>query len=268
MTLRSQLGQLRSSVLSTVHTRPLPLGDRGPVVSFCFDDFPRSAFGAGGAILKSFGVRGTYYAALGLMDSTNALGDQLTRADIDRLLRDGHELGCHTFQHSSCRQVPLAAFEQDVTRGREAIRELTGSDAANFAYPYGHVSVKAKRRIGSRMSSARGIYGGVNAPVADLNLLRANSLYGDIDQSPAVEALLTENRARQGWLIFYTHDVRPNPSPFGCTPALFDRAVALAEKSVSAILPVESALSHFRGTTPGRAHHNPNIPIASIERAR
>ena len=256
MTLRSQLGSVRSRLLSSVYSRPLPLKGRGPVVSFCFDDFPRSAFSVGGTILKSFGVRGTYYAALGLMDSTNALGDLLTRADIDDLLRDGHELGCHTFEHSSRRNVSLAAFERDVSRGREAIHELTGTDSPNFSYPYGHLSIKAKRRIGSRMGSARGINGGINAPAADLNLLRANSLYGDIDQSRQVEALIMENSRLSGWLIFYTHDVRQNPSPFGCTPALFDHTVASAKKSNCAILPVESALALFRGHADDRADCN------------
>ena len=186
MTLRSHLGSLRRTLLSSIHRRLQPLEGHGPVVSFCFDDFPRSAYSAGGVILKSFGARGTYYAALGLLNRRNALGDQLTRADVDGLLRDGHELGCHTFHHSSCRSLSLTAFERDVSRGRDAIRELTGYDAANFAYPYGHVSIEAKRRIGVLMDSARGIYGGINAPSADLNLLRANSLYGDIDQSPQV----------------------------------------------------------------------------------
>ncbi len=246
MTVRSRLGSLRRTLLSSVYTRPLPLEGRGPVVSFCFDDFPRSAYSTGGVILKSFGARGTYYAAPGLLDSSNALGDQLTRVDMEDLLRDGHELGCHTFHHSSCRSLSLSAFEHDVSRGREVLRELTGCDPANFAYPYGHVSLSAKRNIGFQMDSARGIYGGINTPVADLNLLRANSLYGDLDQSSQVEALLAETCRCSGWLIFYTHDVRQRPSPFGCTPALFERAVTLAAESGCAIVPIRSALAGFR----------------------
>jgi hypothetical protein len=38
--------------------------------------------------------------------------------------------------------------------------------------------------------------------------------------------LLTENEERQGWLIFYTHDVRTHPSPFGCTPGLLEMVVS------------------------------------------
>ncbi len=50
--------------------------NRGPIVSFSFDDFPRTAYSAGGAILERFGVRGTYYAAAGLMNTANELGEQ------------------------------------------------------------------------------------------------------------------------------------------------------------------------------------------------
>ncbi len=249
MTLRSRLGVLRGQLLYSVYSRPVPLGNQGPVVSFCFDDFPRTAYTAGGAILKSFGARGTYYAALGLMNTTNDSGDQLKREDIDSLLANGHELGCHTFSHISCRSVPLKSFEGDVLKGRKTIRELTGYDATNFAYPFGHVSVNSKRIIGAQMNSCRGIYGGINQPMADLNLLRANSLYGDVDQFDQFESLLSTAVNRRGWLIFYTHDVRRNPSPFGCTPALLDQTIASAEKKGFLIASVKDAISLFRRTS-------------------
>ena len=254
MTLRSQLGRLRAKMLSAVHSRPLPLHNQGPVVSFCFDDFPRTAYTTGGAILKSFGVCGTYYAALGLMNTTNELGDQLRQEDIDSLLADGHELGCHTFSHVSCRTVPLKLFESDVLEGRRAIRALTGCDAENFAYPRGHVSIRSKKRIGAHMSSCRGIYGGINDPVADLNLLRANSLYGDIDQHARFESLVSANVARRGWLIFYTHDVRRNPSAYGCTPEFFDQTVALAAESGCRIASIKEALAIFGKSSPYPCH--------------
>jgi len=228
MTLRSQLGDLRRQLLSAVHRRPVAVGKTGPVVTFCFDDFPRTAYTAGGSILKSFGARGTYYAALGLMNSSNQLGDQLRISDIDSVLLDGHELGSHTFSHLSCRRVSGKAFEQDVLRGRDEIRKLTGCDACNFSYPFGHVGLNLKKRLGTQMMSCRSIYGGINGPDADLNLLLANSLYGDMDQFDRAERLLTENAERRGWLIFYTHDVRKDPSPFGCTPRLLEMVLSRA----------------------------------------
>jgi peptidoglycan/xylan/chitin deacetylase (PgdA/CDA1 family) len=246
MSLRSQLGVLRNQMLSSLYTRPASTSQQGPMVSFSFDDFPRTAFSAGGSILKSFGVHGTYYVSVGLMNTTNELGDQFTQDDIESLLVDGHEIGSHTFSHTSCRSAPSDVFENDVTKGRNTILDLIGQDAANFAYPYGHVSIGSKRRIGPQMASSRGIGGGINGPVADLNLLRANSLYGDLDQCDKAETLLLENAKRQGWLIFYTHDVRWNPSPFGCTPAHLDRVVSFAEKIGCNIVSVKEAMSMMR----------------------
>lgn len=256
MSLRSQLGKARQLVLSAVHSRPISLANRGPVVSFCFDDFPRTAYAVGGAILTSFGARGTYYAALGLMNTQNELGDQFTRKDLDSLLADGHELACHTFSHISCRGVPLRAFERDVQKGRNAIREMTGRDPDDFAYPFGHVTVAAKKQVGMQMGSCRGTYGGVNGPTADLNLLRANSLYGDIDRLPEIESLLAENAQRQVWLIFYTHDVRGNPSRFGCTPALLERTASCAVQRGYRIFPVEQAIAGTQPILPGDADAN------------
>jgi peptidoglycan/xylan/chitin deacetylase (PgdA/CDA1 family) len=217
--LRSTVGRLRERLLSSTYRRIVSLRGIPPTVSFCFDDFPRSAYTNGGGILRSNGVLGTYYAAAGLMGAHNELGEQFRQDDLDALLTDGHELGSHTFHHLSCRAARARIYQDDAVHGRRALAEMTGQDPANFAYPYGHVSLRMKKRLGLVMRSCRGIYGGVNEQ-ADLNLLRANSLYGGRERLAAASTLVNLARQRGGWLIFYTHDVREKPSPYGCTPEL------------------------------------------------
>ncbi len=240
------LGEVRQFLLRSVYRRLRSIELQQPVVSFCFDDFPRTAYSAGGEILKSLGVRGTYYASLKLMNTTNELGPQLTQDDLESLLSDGHDLGSHTFSHWSSRRVSFDDFERNVLQGRDAVRRMTGSDEVdNFAYPYGHVTLASKKRLTAEFSSCRGIYPGINGPEVDLNLLRANSLYGDTDQLARAEFLLSENARRAGWLIFYTHDVQRTPSTFGCTPSLLDNVVALTLEKGLRILTVGEVVRRF-----------------------
>ncbi len=92
------------------------------------------------------------------------------------------------------------------------------------------------------MASCRGTTGGLNGPEVDLNLLRANNLYGDIDQFERVQKLILQNEKQRSWLIFYTHDVRQSPSRFGCTPALFEAAVSFAASRGSRMMTVAEVL--------------------------
>jgi peptidoglycan/xylan/chitin deacetylase (PgdA/CDA1 family) len=224
-----------------MYRRTASLRSHGPIVSFTFDDFPRTAYSEGGSILERFGTRGTFYAAYGLMNTRNESGEQFRIEDIDSLLEKGHELASHTFSHISARAVSCAAFCADVKKGNKAVEEVSGVDSTNFAYPFGHVTLQTKRALAG-LTSARSIVPGFNGPEIDLNLLRANSLYGNLDAAERVEELVAENAKRNTWLIFYTHDVRPDPSAFGCTPALLEAAVSCAGRSGSRILTVQEAL--------------------------
>ena len=141
--------------------------------------------------------------------------------------------------------MSLAAFRADVEKGREALKELTGIDPPNFAYPYGHATLRSKKTLGPTLASSRSNFPGCNGPDLDLNLLKANRLYGDVDQSRAVEALIRQNVARKSWLIFYTHDVRLSPSVYGCTAAVFESAVSLAAHSGSRILTIQDVLTEL-----------------------
>ncbi|MGA8439334.1 MAG: polysaccharide deacetylase family protein [Candidatus Sulfotelmatobacter sp.] len=251
MILRAALGTVRRRALCSLHRRIVPLGRRGPIVSFAFDDFPRTAYTIGGSILRSFGVRGTYYAAVGLMNTSNDLGEQFRADDLQALVSNGHELAGHTFSHISSSSVPLLAFRQDVKKGQQALHQITGiTPSANFAYPYGAVTLAAKKALGEEMMSCRGIYGGVNGPDLDLNLLRANSLYGDIDRLTRVQELISQNEKRKGWLIFYTHDVQDHPSRYGCTPALLEAALSAAIRGGSKISTVAELVSEMQPQCP------------------
>lgn len=229
-----------------MYPRRASLGTRGPVVSFTFDDFPRTALTIGGQILETFGFRGTYYTAISLMNKSNHLGDMFKREDLDTLLHDGHELASHTFSHISCRLVSSSKFRMEVEKGRRTIEDLTGqSDFGNFAFPFGEVTLSAKKRIGLDVASSRGIWRGLNSCEVDLNLLRANSLYGDLEKCTQVQELILENERQRGWLIFYTHDVRDTPSPFGCTPALLKFAVSFAARRNARVATVAEVVAEL-----------------------
>ena len=243
MSFRHLLGRVRWGVISAAHRRDFRLSGDAPIVSFTFDDFPQSALHVGGAILKSYGACGTFYAAMGLMGQMNALGQQFCEEDLQTLLRDGHELGSHTFSHLSCRSTSLPSFEADVLKGKQAVEEIVGADTSHqFSYPYGHVTFRTKPRLGAGMSSCRGIFPGVNESAVDLNLLRANSLYSRSLDLEGIHMLLGLNDQRCGWLIFYTHDVSDSPSPFGCTPKQFEFVVRLAVQSHARVLSVGQVL--------------------------
>lgn len=239
MLLRSPIAGARRRALCAFARREVLIPSDRPLISFSFDDFPRTALTIGGSILRDAGACGTYYTAPGLENTLNDLGPQFRREDLVDLLAAGHELASHTYSHTSARTTNIGRYFDEVEKGYRVLTETLGLKASRqFAYPYGEVTFRVKRTVAPNMESCRGIWPGLNGPRVDLNLLRANHLYGDIDQLAIPRALIHENAKRRSWLIFYTHDVRPNPSPFGCTPTFLERVVHLAVESGSRIATV------------------------------
>ena len=66
--------KVRRTLADRLHRRPVKLELPAPIVSFTFDDAPKSAFDTGGKILREHGARGTFYVSLGLLDSETEVG--------------------------------------------------------------------------------------------------------------------------------------------------------------------------------------------------
>lgn len=247
----SLAARLAREIGGVLRARPATVRWPGGVVSFTFDDFPRSAWLNGGSILGQYGRRGTFYTAMGLAGTESRLGPMFALDDVRAAHAQGHEIACHTFGHRDCARAAPGEIAAEITRNAAALGEaLDGAPVGNFAYPFGGVSQAAKRVLGGRFASCRGTGRGLNRGAADLADLSATSLYSRDFDRERLCGLIDDAQAEAGWAIFYTHDVADPPSPFGCTPAQFRSIVAYAVEN-AAVLPVRDVLAGL-GVASGR----------------
>src|ERR1700744_535318 len=221
----------------------MQLKSEQPMVSFTFDDIPRSAATVGAPMLEEAGGRGTFYVAGGLINQPNNQCDGIDPDGIVKLCRDGHEIACHTFSHRRAIDLDATAMAAEIVQNR---RYLEGLDASirleNFAYPFGLATLARKRQLTRSFRSARGIQPGVNSGTIDLQFLRSTPLIDkDIDRT-GIDRVFDEAVRTSGWLIFYTHDVADSPSPWGCTPGLLRHALDAAKRHNMPMVSVAEAL--------------------------
>jgi peptidoglycan/xylan/chitin deacetylase (PgdA/CDA1 family) len=225
------------------YRRSLKIGPGTPLISFTFDDFPRTALINAGAILKRHQIRATYYGAFGLMGTNGPVGELFLPEDVELLLNRGHELGCHTYGHNHAFTTTPDAFEASILNNRRLVDELLpGFRFRSFSYPFSFPRPVIKHLAGGYFDCCRGGGQTFNAGSADLNDLAAFFLE-QTGGCPRVAKNIIDDACRAGgWLILSTHDVCAKPSRFGCTVELFEEVVEHAVRSGADILPVADAL--------------------------
>lgn len=225
-------------------TTPFKLRNQRPIVSFTFDDFPESAAAAGAPILDEHDARATFYVAGDLVDKWCGHWRGVRADAIVELHRRGHEIGCHTFSHVPAADFDAARLAAEIEENRRYLLDLDPSIRLdNFAYPYGLGSVWHKTQLAKIFRSSRGITPGINSGIVDLQYLRATPLINRHIDEKGIDRIFDASVDKNGWLIFYGHDVAAEPSPYGCTTSLLRYALDAAAKRNVAVMTVADALS-------------------------
>jgi peptidoglycan/xylan/chitin deacetylase (PgdA/CDA1 family) len=213
------------------------------MVSFTFDDAPVSAATTGADMIEEYGARGTFYVAGGLADTWSGNWTAIGADHIAGLHRRGHEIACHTFSHARTTDLTAAAMAAEIESNRRYLLAVDSSiRIENFAYPYGTGSVSRKGQLGKVFRSSRGILPGINSGVVDLQYLRATPLIERQIGPDGIDRALDEAVDKNGWLIFYSHDVEAEPSPYGCSPSLLRHALEAASRRKIPNLSIADAL--------------------------
>jgi peptidoglycan/xylan/chitin deacetylase (PgdA/CDA1 family) len=222
---------------------PFRMRNATPMVSFTFDDVPKSAATVGAAILDAHDVHGTFYVIGSQVGAAAPLWDMVDGEDVIALHRGGHEIACHTFSHKRACDLDAETLSAEIARNQQYLRSLDASiRIENFAYPFGYGSFVRKRQLKTVFKSCRSIVPGVNSGDVDLQFLRAMPLIDQRIDRDGIERAFDEAQTANGWLIFYTHDVADEPSPYGCSPALLTEALEAASRRKIPVLNMAEAL--------------------------
>lgn len=235
---RSLYGKLRRRAAKLVHRRPARIeGLERPLLTFSFDDAPQTAATTGAEILEAHGFRATFFISGGLMGQDSHFGLYTTADQVRALAARGHEIACHTLTHMDCGRAKASDIASGVEQNQKYLQSLGLDSSQTFAYPYGDVSPQAKAVLSTRYKASRALHHGLITSGSDLNQTPAVGIEGPQGQTIALEWMRRAAATPQSWLVLYTHDVRENPSPWGCTPetlsALRDAATGLGFEVVT-----------------------------------
>ena len=214
------------------------------VVSFCFDDFALSAVANGASILEKYHCRGTFFTCgnlWGQMENGNLCAGE---DEIFVLKNAGHEIGCHTFSHFDCQQVSRTDLNADLAKNSKLIRSVTGLDVDSFAFPRGMMDRASQNVVAKYYATARTVLPGINYQLIDPFALRAYPLYSKYCDLDMFRSVIVHAIDRKAWLIFYTHDVSDNPSPYGITPEEYEAVVKMVYEKGVTVMPIQQAFRY------------------------
>jgi peptidoglycan/xylan/chitin deacetylase (PgdA/CDA1 family) len=155
------------------------------------------------------------------------MGPYAQWADVERLHAEGHEIGCHTYDHTDLGQANADIARDAVASNRAALAAHGLPAPTTFAYPYGDVAFAPKTALAPRFDLLRALHHGVVDRGADLNQAPSVGLEGPHGEANAMD-WLQRAAQRKAWLILNTHDIQPEPSPWGCAPDTLRRIIEQA----------------------------------------
>jgi peptidoglycan/xylan/chitin deacetylase (PgdA/CDA1 family) len=230
-----------------VHRPRIDVSTKTPFVSFTFDDVPDTSLLNGARILESHGARGTFYIAGGLMGLVEPDRRLIDAEGCRSLVAAGHEIGSHTYAHPKVRHWTKQKLAADLDRNDEFLDTIDGGGAKrNFAYPYNVGSFPARDLFFTRFDTARAGGERVNRGLVNPAFLYSVEIRQPESHAQGLVRWIDELVADPGWLIFFTHDITPTPTPFGCWPETLDTLVSYAVERGCHVLPVRDVLSRLR----------------------
>lgn len=239
--------RISRKILPFRERRDLKFRCERPIVSFTFDDFPKSAIDNGARVLEAQNWRGTFYACAGLVGHDNHHGKHFEAADLVALEKSGHEIGGHTYSHQDLATVSLENALAEVQKNKSLLAEFgICSELSSFAFPYGSATAALKRELARKFNSLRGVNAGYHIDKADLNGLKSIGVFSQ--NIPMILALIKSMETKPGWLTLFAHDICETPSSWGCTPEEFHTVVLAVKNSGAIAKPISSAISALEGS--------------------
>lgn len=240
----NKIARIQMQIMALFKYKPIKANLNRPIISFSFDDVPKSAIDIGAKILEKHDLKGTFYVTGGHCDKTFENVEQYNANGLKSLYENGHEIACHTFSHPRLRGRTIEQIEADLNKNLHFFQEILENKnfkLNNHAFPYGEFDETTLKVLAQRFNSVRGVLSGVNHGNIDFANLRTISIEKQKFSIENIENSLKKAKATNGWILFFTHDIDDNCTPYGSTPEMLETTIKMAKDSGIEIMTVNEA---------------------------
>lgn len=221
-----------------------------PLITITFDDGHQSIYKEALPLLQKYGIRTTQYVLTG----TSEHQDYVSWEQITDMKKNGHEIGCHTIDHSDLTTLDEAGVDRQLRECKDELTKRYGS-IPNFASPYGATDAKSMAGIRKYFSSHRNTNGDPKNGVEhhDVNLASGFDRYNIIGVTlrsdtklSEIKALVEYARANNGWLVLTYHQADHGGSVYSVTPEEMEEHFRYLSGTDVRIVTMQDALTGSR----------------------
>ena len=144
-----------------------------PMVALTFDDGPSAHTQRLLNILQKYGGKGTFFVLGSTLDSN--------QETLKRIADDGHEIGNHSWSHSSFVEISSAEVRNEITKTRNKIYDISGVDSTLVRPPHGACNERIQN-IGKELGVA---FINWSVDTLDWKTKNANAVYNEIMKDAA-----------------------------------------------------------------------------------
>lgn len=174
------------------------------VVSFTFDDAPRSVYTQAYPLLKAVGLPATVYLSTGFVE----LDGYIKWIDVKALDANGWEIGAHTHVHPDLTKLAASEMVEEIAKAQALLGER-GYTAVSFAAPLGEYGERELVELKKVYKSNRAAWGN-----GGINNYHQRDAYNLVSLGVTLETSLDEVRKQVrtikkdgGWLILQFHQI-------------------------------------------------------------
>ncbi|SDH04802.1 Polysaccharide deacetylase [Pseudonocardia oroxyli] len=214
MAAATAVGSAALGIASPASAHAAP-GSSGPVVSITFDDSTADQLAAAD-VLERLGLRATFFVISGHIDEPG----YFTRDDLDRVARQGHEIGGHTVLHPRLAEVSADEARREICLDRTNLTEW-GHEPRVLAYPFSSTAPSVEDSARSCGYDAARLVGGLAArdscvacdkteamPLQDPFSARSPGQFDPTWTLPEMQTLVLDaERTGGGWLPLVFHHI-------------------------------------------------------------
>ncbi len=176
-------------------------------VTLRFDDNWDSQYTIGFSKLNSRNLKGVLYVVSRQIEDTGFPG-YMTRAQIEEVYDQGHEIGSHTRTHHDLATLSTTEQRNEIAGSRQDLQAWDVGDVTTFAYPFGSYTAETLGIVrDAGYESAAASNGGYATPASDPYQLERFGLENTTTFAQAKQWIDTAVANKQ-WLILSIHDIR------------------------------------------------------------